>query len=104
MSASIATRSAGYERKVSPEVEEGYTVLRPLGRGKFSQVSEVQHKGSSKRFAWKHVQREQNPLCEVEVELLRRMQHEHIIGIYDVYSSFGVLDIMLELCAGSGHI
>ncbi|CAK9109978.1 unnamed protein product [Durusdinium trenchii] len=83
---------------------EGYTVLRPLGRGKFSQVSEVQHKGSSKRFAWKHVQREQNPLCEVEVELLRRMQHEHIIGIYDVYSSFGVLDIMLELCAGSGHI
>ena len=28
------------------------------------------------------------------------MKHENIVGIHDVYSAFGVMDIMLELCKG----
>ena len=34
------------------------------------------------------------------MDLLRRMKHENVIAIYDVYTNFGVIDMMLELCAG----
>ena len=63
----ISTIPTGWERKVSPEVEEGYTIIRNLGSGKFGEVKEVQQKGSKKRFAWKCVRTETDPHWEIEV-------------------------------------
>eukprot|EP00913_Durusdinium_trenchii_P002012 g1859.t1 len=99
----IATASTGWDRQVSPEVEEREWNARGgrAGREENDRIFMARSgKGSKKRFAWKHVVMEKNPLCEVEVELLRRMKHENIVGIHDVYSAFGVMDIMLELCKG----
>jgi len=83
----------------SKEVAENYTVIRSLGAGKFGTVKEVQKNGSKKRFAWKHIDTDKDPLCEDEVRLLQRFNgHEHIVCLHEVYSEQGVLDIMLELC------
>ena len=83
----------------SQEVEEGYTIIKTLG-GKFS-VREVQQKGTRKRFAWKQVQLDKDPCCDLQIQLLRRVQHKNIVRLYDVYWAAGVMDIMLELCAGT---
>ena len=65
--AEIATITAGYGRKASPQVEEGFIIIRNLGSGKFGQVKEVQQKDSKKHFAWKSVRKETDPYCEIEV-------------------------------------
>ena len=71
----IATSTAGYGRQVSPEVEEGYTIIRDLGSGKFGQVKEVQQKDSKKHFAWKSVRKETDPYCEIEVGVGKENLH-----------------------------
>ena len=60
---------------VSKEVEENFTVLRALGNGKFGQVRDVEHKVTKKLFAWKQLNLEEDPLSEVEAQMLRRVNH-----------------------------
>ena len=85
----------------SQEVEEGYTVIKTLGKGRFTEVKEVQQKGTGKHFAWKQVQLDKDPCCDLQIQLLRRVQHNNILRIYDVYWAAGVMDILLELCSGT---
>lgn len=85
----------------SKEVEEGYTVIKTLGKGRFTEVKEVQQKGTRKHFAWKQVQLDKDPRCDLQIQFLRRVKHNNILRIYDVYWAAGVMDIMLELCSGT---
>lgn len=85
----------------SKEVEEGYTVIKTLGKGRFTEVKEVQQKGTRKHFAWKQVQLDKDPCCDLQIQLLRRVQHNNILRLYEVYWAAGVMDIMLELCSGT---
>lgn len=61
----------------------------------------MQHKQEKTRFAWKQVSLEKDPYCDVEVQLLNRMQHENIVKLHEVYTSGGITDMILELCSGS---
>ncbi|CAK9096622.1 Serine/threonine-protein kinase PEPKR2 (Protein PHOSPHOENOLPYRUVATE CARBOXYLASE-RELATED KINASE 2) [Durusdinium trenchii] len=79
-------------------VADKYTVIRGLGRGKFGQVSEVQHKVTKERFAWKQVLLDQSAWQDIEVRLLSRMKHKNIVRLYDVFQEQGIMDMMLELC------
>jgi len=80
---------------------EHYDVIRSLGAGKYGQVKEVQHKGTKRRFAWKQVplREKEVPETAAEAEILRRVQHENIIQIYEVHTTPGVLHLVLELCS-----
>jgi len=82
----------------SKDLTEQYNVLQSLGEGKFGQVKEVQHKVSKKRFAWKRVCLEKDPLVEVEAQLLRRVKHRNIVTLHQAYTEDGVMHLMLELC------
>lgn len=42
-----------------------------------------------------------DPGCEVEAVLLRRMKHENIVRVHEVYTQGSIVDILLELCTGS---
>lgn len=65
------------------------------------EVKEVQHKGTKRRFAWKQVplREKEVPETAAEAEILRRVQHEIIIQIYEVHTTPGVLHLVLELCS-----
>eukprot|EP00438_Fugacium_kawagutii_P028796 Skav211411 [mRNA] locus=scaffold1528:472429:473977:+ [translate_table: standard] len=91
-------------RSPSPEISENYAIIRPLGAGKYGQVNEVLHLDSMKRFAWKQILSEKDsPDVEtevIEVEVLRKVKHQNIIQIYEVFTAPGVVDMVLELCSG----
>eukprot|EP00913_Durusdinium_trenchii_P022638 g21261.t1 len=91
-------RSDSKQSTMSKEVADKYTVIRGLGRGKFGQVSEVQHKVTKERFAWKQVLLDQSAWQDIEVRLLSRMKHKNIVRLYDVFQEQGIMDMMLELC------
>lgn len=57
----------------------------------------MQHKITRKRFAWKQVSLDPT-YADIEVQVLRRMKHKNIVGLYEVYQEHGVMDMMLELC------
>lgn len=52
-----------------------------------------------KRFAWKRVKFENDPHCEAEVQVLKQLKHHGVVGIYQVFSQGGALDLILELCS-----
>ena len=85
---------------VSSAVMEKYTIVKSLGAGKFAEVKEVKHRDSKRSFAWKQVDKEQNPFSEAEAQLLGRLKHEHIIQVHQVFVQGDVIDMMLELCTG----
>jgi serine/threonine protein kinase len=35
-----------------------------------------------------------------EIDILRKMQHQHVIRLYDVYESMNELAIVMEICTG----
>lgn len=82
----------------SREVEENYIIIKRLSKGKFGEVKQVQQKRSKRQFALKQVNLNQDPCCDLKIQLLRRVQHRHIVRIHDVFWSDGVMDILLELC------
>ena len=81
-------------------VPEDYWVVKSLGAGKFAEVKEVKHRNSRQSFAWKQVDRENNPFSEDEARLLTRLKHEHIIQVHQVFMEGDVINMMLELCTG----
>ena len=44
--------------------------------------------------------REKSPFSDVEVQILKRLKHENIIKVYEVFVEGEVMDMMLELCTG----
>ncbi|CAK9040729.1 Calcium/calmodulin-dependent protein kinase type 1G (CaM kinase I gamma) (CaM kinase IG) (CaM-KI gamma) (CaMKI gamma) (CaMKIG) (CaMK-like CREB kinase III) (CLICK III) [Durusdinium trenchii] len=84
----------------SNNVEESFTILKSLGKGKYAEVKEVKDKFSKKHFAWKRIDLKEDPFNGVEVQLLKRVKHENIIRVHDVYANGSVIDVMLELCSG----
>lgn len=60
----------------------------------------MKHRNSRLRFAWKQVDREKSPFSDVEVQILKRLKHENIIKVYEVFVEGEVMDMMLELCTG----
>ena len=90
--------AAKVDASMSKSAAEKYVIIRKLGEGKFGQVSEVLHKESKKRFAWKQVLLHEDPMNEVEAQVLRQIKHKNVVGLHDVYTEHGVMDMMLELC------
>nr|DAA64907.1 TPA_inf: serine/threonine kinase 33 [Tinamus guttatus] len=84
-------------------IQEIYSFGRKLGQGSFGVVIEVKHKGTGKKWAIKKVNRKKAgssamKLLEREVNILKRVNHEHIIHLEEVYETPKRMYLVMELC------
>ena len=97
-----------YERRLDKVVEHDlhkkYRFGRKLGEGVTSAVFRIQEKASGTYFALKkiplkHSQSLQRAV-EREIKILKRLRHQHVTALYDVYSSPNRVWAVLEFVSG----
>ncbi|XP_068116865.1 serine/threonine-protein kinase 33 [Hyperolius riggenbachi] len=105
-------RSSSAENKVphtrmddEAAIQQIYTFGRKLGQGSFGVVIEATHKESGKKWAIKKVNREKAgssavKLLEQEVSILKRVNHEHVIHLEEVFETPKRMYLVMELCEG----
>ncbi|XP_048710277.1 serine/threonine-protein kinase 33 isoform X2 [Caretta caretta] len=91
------------EEQISLVTEQIYYFGRKLGQGSFGVVIEVTHKETGKKWAIKKVNREKAgssavKLLEREVSILKRVNHEHIIHLEEVFETPKRMFLVMELC------
>lgn len=78
---------ARYRAKFDPRVTAKYEIKALIGRGSFSRVVRVEHKGTRRPYAIKMIEtrcREGREVCESELNVLRRVRHTNIIQLMEV--------------------
>ncbi|KAG5270323.1 hypothetical protein AALO_G00191360 [Alosa alosa] len=110
--ASQWTRVNSAERKVPHtrmedeiDIQQIYSFGRKLGQGSFGVVCEATHKETQKKWAIKKVNKEKAgssgvKLLEREVSILKRVNHEHIIHLEEVFETPKRMYLVTELCEG----
>ncbi|TFK00088.1 CAP-Gly domain-containing linker protein 3 [Platysternon megacephalum] len=105
-----STRSSSAESKIphtriddGAAIQQIYYFGRKLGQGSFGVVIEVKHKETGKKWAIKKVNREKAgssavKLLEREVSILKRVNHEHIIHLEEVFETPKRMFLVMELC------
>ncbi|KAG8535242.1 hypothetical protein GDO81_029054 [Engystomops pustulosus] len=73
-------------------IQQIYTLGKKLGQGSFGVVVEATHRETGKKWAIKKVNREKAgssavKLLEREVSILKRVNHDHIIHLEEVYET-----------------
>ncbi|KAM3852931.1 serine/threonine-protein kinase 33 [Vipera latastei] len=84
-------------------IQQIYSFGRKLGQGSFGVVIEVTHKETGIKWAMKKVNREKAgssavKLLEREVSILKRVNHEHIIHLEEVFETPKRVYLVMELC------
>ncbi|CAE7274903.1 CaMKI [Symbiodinium microadriaticum] len=82
-----------------------YTIFSDLGEGAFSVVKLAVDKNTGNKVAVKVIQKKALPkadlLClQSEIDILRELDHPHIIKLYEVFEEKGVCFIVTELVQG----
>ncbi|KAI8902650.1 kinase-like domain-containing protein [Globomyces pollinis-pini] len=91
--------------KAIEEMETTYIVGEVLGQGAFGVVNLVEHKGLGQSFACKIIkkrlgQTSQYEQQEREIGIMKSIQHENILQLFEVYESPTKIALILELCKG----
>ena len=80
-----------------------YVCSRCIGRGSFATVWKAKHRGTGQVVALKDVDRtklseklEKN--LELEIGIMRKLNHPHVVSLIDVFASETNLVIVLEYC------
>ncbi|CAH2325503.1 serine threonine- kinase 33 isoform X1 [Pelobates cultripes] len=86
-----------------PTLTQFYTFGKKLGQGSFGVVIEAIHRASGKKWAMKKVNREKAgssavKLLEREVSILKRVKHNHIIHLEEVFETPKRMYLVMELC------
>lgn len=84
---------------------EKYEPGEKIGQGTFGKVFKVKHKETGKDWAMKVINKEKAggpviKLLEREVGILKRVQHEHIISLNEVFETAKKMYLVMELCEG----
>ncbi|XP_048768577.1 serine/threonine-protein kinase 33-like [Ostrea edulis] len=84
---------------------ENYEPGEKIGQGTFGKVFKVKHKETGKYWAIKVINKEKAggpviKLLEREVGILKRVQHEHIISLNEVFETAKKMYLVMELCEG----
>ncbi|KAM6462783.1 serine/threonine-protein kinase 33 isoform 3-T4 [Liasis olivaceus] len=84
-------------------IQQIYSFGGKLGQGSFGVVIEVTHKETGIKWAMKKVNREKAgssavKLLEREVSILKRVNHEHIIHLEEVFETPKRVYLVMELC------
>ncbi|XP_064594551.1 serine/threonine-protein kinase 33-like isoform X2 [Liolophura sinensis] len=86
-------------------IEESYSIGEKLGQGTFGKVYAATHKDTKVKWAIKSVNKEKAggpaiKLLEREVAILKRVNHEHIIRLNEVFETAEKMFLVMELCQG----
>ncbi|XP_018112735.1 serine/threonine-protein kinase 33 isoform X2 [Xenopus laevis] len=86
-------------------IQQIYTFGEKLGEGNFGVVIEATHKETATKWAMKKVNREKAgssavKLLEREVSILKKVKHEHIIHLEEVFETPKRMYLVTELCEG----
>lgn len=84
---------------------QDYYLLGTLGEGEFGKVKYAQHVYSGAFFAIKLIRKEKlddahSIKLRREIEILRTIQHPHIVQLTDIIEDHNVIGIVMEYCAG----
>uniref|UniRef100_A0A4X2KC56 Protein kinase domain-containing protein n=2 Tax=Vombatus ursinus TaxID=29139 RepID=A0A4X2KC56_VOMUR len=84
-------------------IQQIYSFGRKLGQGSFGVVIEVTHKETNHKWAMKKVNKEKAgssavKLLEQEVNILKSVNHEHIIHLQRVFETPKRMYLVMELC------
>ncbi|KAJ0036342.1 hypothetical protein NQD34_005019 [Periophthalmus magnuspinnatus] len=89
-------------KKTTENIQEVFEFMEELGSGAFSEVYMVKEKKTGKTFAMKCVKKKQKRdlNLENEIAVLRRIQHENVVGMEDLYESHTHYYLIMQLVSG----
>ncbi|XP_034392400.1 calcium/calmodulin-dependent protein kinase IGb [Cyclopterus lumpus] len=89
-------------KKVTGNIEEVFDFMDELGSGAFSEVFMVKEKKTEKLFAMKCVKKKQKRdlNLENEITVLRRIKHDNVVGMEDLYESQTHFYLIMQLVSG----
>lgn len=101
--------AAASDAAVEEELKRKYTFGAEVGRGGFSVVYEGTSTAASghegRRVAIKVIDKlkqseEQLKILQREIDIMRRLKHPNIVGLYDVFETKSTISLVMELVAG----
>ncbi|KAM8753709.1 calcium/calmodulin-dependent protein kinase IGb [Acanthopagrus schlegelii] len=89
-------------KKNTENIHEVFDFMEELGSGAFSEVFMVKEKKTGKLFAMKCVKKKQKRdlNLENEIAVLRRIQHDNVVGMEDFYESRSHYYLVMQLVSG----
>ncbi|KAM6976734.1 calcium/calmodulin-dependent protein kinase IGb [Aplochiton taeniatus] len=83
-------------------IQEVFEFMEELGSGAFSQVYMVKERKTGKLFAMKCVKKKKSRdlILENEIAVLRKVQHDNVIGLEDFYESHTHYYLVMQLVSG----
>ncbi|XP_020773621.1 calcium/calmodulin-dependent protein kinase IGb [Boleophthalmus pectinirostris] len=89
-------------KKTTENIQEVFEFMEELGSGAFSEVYMVKEKKTGKTFAMKCVKKKQKRdlNLENEIAVLRRIKHENVVGMEDLYESPTHYYLIMQLVSG----
>ncbi|TNN65249.1 Calcium/calmodulin-dependent protein kinase type 1G [Liparis tanakae] len=89
-------------KKVVGNIQEVFDLMDELGSGAFSEVFMVKEKTTDKLFAMKCVKKKlkRDLNLENEITVLRRIKHDNVVGMEDLYESQTHYYLIMQLVSG----
>lgn len=103
--AEIARRGLDIHHNVTQDlVKQTYRFEKQLGEGASGEVFLVSHKKSGEKFACKIIKKNDSmndaESMGTEIEIMKRVRHQHIVALYELYESSTCMWLILELVDG----
>ncbi|KFO98408.1 Calcium/calmodulin-dependent protein kinase type 1G, partial [Calypte anna] len=94
---------SGSWKKQTSNIRKTFIFMEALGSGAFSEVFLVKHRSTGKLFALKCIKK--SPLTrdsslENEIAVLRKIKHENIVTLEDIYESTTHYYLVMQLVSG----
>ena len=92
-----------FKGKFDPRVMAKYEIKALIGRGTFNKIVQVERKGSKQAFAIKIIdvkEKKRKEKCDSELQVLRRVRHDYIVHLVEVFETPGMRYMVMELATG----
>jgi len=101
----LSAKSETKTEEKSKKIEDCYTIGEEIGRGGFSIVKRGTSKETKEPVAIKIIEKktpgeEELQLLHREIDIMRKLHHQHIIALYDVFEDEERIYLILELVTG----
>jgi serine/threonine protein kinase len=103
----LARRKVDIQHKVTLDlVARYYHFEAVLGHGASGKVYLVTHRSSGERFACKVIKKDGNmndaESMNTEIEIMKRIRHQHVVTLYELFESAKCMWLIMELVNGTG--